>query len=147
MAGELGPLAPHPGFELVDQGSRMLTPIGEPVAGRITVDLALADEDRVDPADRLQCHGRWWAPASPAEVGELEEAPPGVSPAERFGDWAASSRRRIEPAKATVGIGLQDPSIADQVLLGVVAAAITRVVEENSRRALAKGAIVADIGP
>ena len=111
------------------------------------VDLSLVSEDRVDPADRLQCQGGRRALAGPAEVGELEEAPPGMGPAERFGDRAARSRRRIEPAEATVGVGLQDPGIAGEMLLGVLAAAVARVVEEDSRRALAEGAIVADIRP
>ena len=125
----------------------MLVAIGEPVVGVAAVDFSLVSEDRADPADRFQCQGGRRALPGPAEVGEFEEATPGMGPAERFGDRPTHSRRRIELAEAAIGVGLQDPGIAGEMLLGVFAAAIARVVEEDSRRTLAKGAIVADIRP
>ena len=75
-----GALAPHPGLELADQGSRVLAAVGEPVGGGAAVDLALVGEDRVDPADRLdgeRCRRRL---AGSGEVGELEEASAGHGP-------------------------------------------------------------------
>jgi hypothetical protein len=86
MAGEPGPFALHPGLKLVDQGSQVRPTIGEPVSGGTAVDLSLVREDRVDPADRLQCQRGWRTLAGSADVGELEEASPTVRPTERFSD-------------------------------------------------------------
>lgn len=70
-----------------------------------------------------------------------------MSPTERFGDRTARPGRLIEPAEATIGVGLQDPAVIGQVPLGVLAAAIARVAEEDGRHALAEGAVIANIGP
>ena len=67
--------------------------------------------------------------------------------AERLGDGAAGTGGFVEAAEAGIRIGLQDPGVAGEMLLGMLAAAIARVMEENRRLALAEGAIVADISP
>ena len=83
----------------------------------------------------------------PGEVGEFEEFPPCMRPAEGFGHGTAGPCGRVEAGKAAVGIGLEDSGIAGQVPFGMLAAAVARIVEEHCRLALAERSVVADIGP
>jgi hypothetical protein len=92
--------------------------------------LALNREDRVDAAHRFDGQGRF------AEIGELEEFATAVAPAGSLGDWAGSALRAIEIAKAGprvrplagprtgAGIGLEDPGIAGEMPVGVLAVAV-----------------------
>ena len=72
-----------------------------------------------------------------------------MGPAERLGDGTAGAGRRVEPAEAAIGVGLQDPGIAGEMPLGMLAAAVARIVEQHRRRPAspAERAVVADIGP
>ena len=125
----------------------MLAAVVTSVGGGAAVDHALVGEDRIDLANRLYSERCGWRLAGSGEVGELEEFPPGMGPAEGFTDGPAGACRRVEAGEAAVGIGLEDSGIAGQVPLGMLAAAVARIVEEDGRRALGEGPVVADIGP
>lgn len=83
----------------------------------------------------------------PGEVGELEEAAAGVGPAQRLGHGTAGPRGGVEATEAGIGVRLEDAAVAVQVPLGMLAAAVWRVVEEDRGRAVAERPVVADIGP
>lgn len=85
--------------------------------------------------------------ARPGEVGELEEAAAGVGPAQRLGHGTAGPSGLVEAGEAGIRIGLEDSRIAGEVLPGVLAATVGRIVEQHRRLALAERPVVADIGP
>ena len=150
MAREFLTLSPHPGFESCDQRGDVLAAVGEPRLSRAAVDLPLVGEDRVDLADGCDGQRCGRRSACLGEIGELVESPSTMRPAERFGHGPAGARRPIEPGEAAVGVGLQDPGIAGEVKLRMLAAAIAGIAEERRRRAdpaLAEGPVVANIDP
>ena len=150
MAREFLTLSPHPGFESCDQRGDVLAAVGEPRLSRAAVDLPLVGEDRVDLADGCDGQRCGRRSACLGEIGELVESPSTMRPAERFGHGPAGARRPIEPGEAAVGVGLQDPGIASEVKLRMLAAAIAGIAEECRRRAglaLAEGPVVANIDP
>src|SRR5690606_21032672 len=118
------------------------------------IDDALDVEDRVDPLHRLERDRRddgWGAP-SPLElvrgIGKLEQLAPAMCPTERAGERGWRSARPEQLVIAGIGIGLEDPAIARQVVDGMLAAPISRILEQRRRRsAPAERAVVADIGP
>ena len=83
----------------------------------------------------------------PGEVSQLEEATARMGPAECLGHGTAGTGRFVEAAEAGIRVGLQDAGVAGEMLLGMLATTIRRIVEEGRRPSFAKGAIVTDIGP
>ena len=147
VARQPGTLGAHPGFERCDHRGDMRLAISQPLRCRVPVDLALPGEDGVDLADCFQRQWRWWSFPGAGQIRELEEATPGMGPAQRFGDGPAGPCRRVEPTEAGIGVRLKNPRIAGKVLLGVLAPLVGRVVEEAGGPSQTKGAIVADIDP
>src|SRR5262249_54019384 len=105
----------HPSFELTNERLDPFLADGEPLLDRGAIDLALNREDRVDAAHRFD--GQWRF----AEIGELEEFATAVAPAGSLGDWAGLALGVIEIAKAGIGIGLEDPGIAGEMPVRVLA--------------------------
>ena len=89
------------------------------------IDLALDGEDRVDAAHRFD--GQWRF----AEIGEFEEFATAVAPAGSLGDWAGFALGVVEIAKAGIGIGLEDPGVAGEMPVRVLAVAVARVEEQR----------------
>jgi hypothetical protein len=94
---------------------------------------ALDVEDRIDTLDRLDRERRQHRerPAClGSDVGKLEELAPAVCPATRLRDRSRFALGLVEPIKAGIGIGLQDPGIAgataDTLALGSSEAATSR---------------------
>src|SRR3954467_12966360 len=70
-----------------------------------------------------------------------------MRPAAGFGNRSALPIRRVERIESAVGVGLKDPVVAGQMLLGMNAGSIRRVEEHGGRWRLAEGTVIADIGP
>ena len=81
-------LSPHPLQQVVDERSNALPADGEPIGGRLAIDLALDGEDRVDAPDRLDRErgdDRQLAARPGGDVGQNEElAPPQLSSSVEF---------------------------------------------------------------
>ena len=110
-------LGPQPLFQIRQKWRTLLLPDPPTLLGAQAVDRALDLEQRVDALDRLQGNrrDRRRLPAAPGigrNVGELEELPSGVSPAQGRCDWSLRTGGIIEAVVATVGIGLQDAAKA-----------------------------------
>ena len=141
----------HPVFEIGDERRDALAAHREALGGRAAVDLALDVEDRVDALDRLERQRRddgELAARLGGDIGQHEELAPTMRPARGLGDrprLAVCRRRAVEPG---IGIGLQDPGIAGEMPLGMLAGAIARVEEHRRRRSRpAERPVVAHIGP
>src|SRR5699024_1067811 len=84
-----------------------------PFHGGQAVDAAFDLEDRVDPGHRLQRDRRdvvaGFALADiPLDVGEFEELPAGMAPAESAADRAGLTVAAVKVVVTAVGIGLED---------------------------------------
>ena len=133
MAGQPGTLDPHPGVELVDHRQDALLAHGEASLRRLTVGLALNGEDGVDPLHCLERDRRYPASLAQRRVGQFEELTTAMRPACCFGDRARPTRAIVEPVEAGIGVGLEDPGEAPQMVLRMLTATIGRV-EEHCRR-------------
>jgi hypothetical protein len=68
--------------------------------------------------------------------------------ARRFRDRTRSSLAIVEAVEPGIGIGLQDPGVVLEVTARMLAAAVSRVVEQRRRRCRAgERPVVADVGP
>jgi len=123
-----GAFGAHPPFELADERPDPFLAEHEPLLGGDTVDLALDREDLVNAAHRFDSQRRF------AEIGEHEEFAPATAPAGRPGDRAGPAPGIVEIAKAGISIGLEDPGIAGEMPVGVLAVAIARVEEQRCGR-------------
>ena len=113
-----------------------------PLVWRFAVDLTLYGEELVDASHGLDRNRRI------LQLGQLEELAPTVRPAGAFDDLAVLAPVEVEPIVATVGVGLHQAAVGRKMTLGMLATAITRVVEEDRWSAVAaEWAIVAHIGP
>jgi hypothetical protein len=122
----------------------------------LAIDLAFDIEQGVDATDRVQCDRRddgrclalRFSPGAGSQIGQDEEPAAGVDPARRFQNQARLASLFIKLVVSAIRIGLEDTGISLQVALGVLAGAITRVIEHcRRRRRAAKRPIVAHIGP
>ena len=153
MARQLLALGLHPALEIGQHRRAQLLACGEALLGGLAVDPALDVEQQVDPLHRLQRHGRdrrrvLAASLAGHDVGELEELPPGMRPTRCLGDRPRRSSGRIEAVVAGVGVSLEDPGEAPQMLDRVIAGPVPRVAEQRRRRVrTAERRVVADIDP
>jgi len=136
-----GAFGAQPPFELADERPDPFRADREPLLGGDTVDLALDREDFVNAAHRFDSQRRF------AEIGH-EEFAPAMAPAGRLGDRAGPAPGIVEIAKPGISIGLEDPGIAGEMPVGVLAVAIARVEEQCCGRVGAgERPIVPDISP
>jgi hypothetical protein len=152
VARELGPLPFHPIDQITDQRRDVPAARAHALRGRGAIDRALEHEDGVHLPNRLEGdrrdRGRLLLARLRGDVGKLEQLASRVRPASSFRDRSRLSIRRVEPIEPGIGIGLKDPAIAGEMLLGMDAGSIRRVEEHRSgRRRAAEGAVVTDIGP
>ena len=156
MAGELGTLLAHPGFQLGEQGRAGPLARGFALIGVQAVDVALDVEQSVDAPDGLKRQRRddrrRLALRLPlgdgGEVGQDEELAPRVRPARCLLDRPDASTRLIELAIAAIGVGLQDAAPRLQMPLGMLAGAVAGIEEQRRRRIEpAKRPVVAHIDP
>ncbi|MCY1312682.1 hypothetical protein D9M70_631250 [compost metagenome] len=71
-----------------------------------------------------------------------------MGPAQGLDDQPGLTVRCEQPVVTGIGVGLQDAGEAAQVLVGVIARAVSRSPEQHRRRiGAAEGPIVADIDP
>ena len=120
--------------------------------GRAAVDGALQREDGVELLNRLESdrRDRRRLPLARfrSDVGKLEQLASRMRPAAGFRDRSGLSIRRVERIEPRIGIGLKDPGIAGEMLLGMDAGAIRRVEEHGGRRrSAAERTIITHIGP
>jgi hypothetical protein len=110
--------------------------------GRGTIGLALNREDRVDAAYPFD--GEWRL----AQIRQLKEFTTTVAPAGGLGDRVRFALDVIEIAESGISVGLEDPGIAGEVTVRVLAAAVARI-EEQRRRGVRAGErlVIPDIGP
>jgi len=122
----------------------------------VAVDRALDIEQRVDAPDRLQGQRRDYAggvalrlaPGIGGDIGHDEERPPCMHPTRRLDKRARLAIGLVELVVAGIGVGLENPGIAGQMRVRVLAAAITRVIEHRRRwRRPGKRPVVAHIDP
>jgi len=123
-----GAFGAHPPFEFTDERPDPFRAEREPLRGGDAVDLALDREDLVNAAHGFDGQRRF------AEIGQHEEFAPAMAPARRLGDRAGPAPGIIEIAKAGISIGLEDPGIAGEMPVGVLAAAVARVEEQRGGR-------------
>ena len=91
---ELGPLFPHPRFEIGDEWRTQLLADRAAFLGALAVDGTLDLEQGIDAPDGLQRRRRDWrrrfapglAPRTGLDIGECEERPSRMGPAGRFQD-------------------------------------------------------------
>src|SRR3954462_15066698 len=102
MTRKSGALGAHPDLEYRDERGDMLAAEDEPILGRAAVDLPFLVEDRVDLAYGLARERGWRTLAGLSQIGELEEATPGMGPAERLGDRPAGASRHVQPGEAAI---------------------------------------------
>ena len=121
------------------QGRALLPAHPQPLLGAVAVDAALDVEQCVDPPDRFERdrRDRRCVPAAPGigrDVGELEELPAGVRPAQRGGNRPLRARGVVQRVVAAIGVGLQDAGEALQMPCGMLVPAVARGVVERRRR-------------
>ena len=129
MAGELAPLAPHPAFEIGDEGGDRGAAGGATVLGRAPVDGALLIEDRIDPLDRLD---RQRTPALTEPDVSLSAHPaPTVQPS---GAGAASERTARAGAGDACKPGPRTLLVSPQALVFPHWSSLYNTVEMAQRR-------------
>ena len=120
----------------------MLLPHGQALVGWQAVDRALDVKDGVDPAHGLG--GQWRA----GELGQVKQLAAPVGPAAGLGDRSRLSLGVVKVVEPRVGVSLQNAGILSQVLVGVLAPAVGRVVEQRRGRGRSgERAVVAHVGP
>jgi hypothetical protein len=145
-------LRAHPAFEFVDERRDMLLAIGKALFGGFTGDGALGGKDGVDLLHRFEGerrdNNRLLVARLGCDIGEHEELPPRVGPTCGFRDRRRLPRRLVKPAKAGIGVRLQDTAVMRQVPFGMIAHPIARKEIDRRRRVFApERGIVADISP
>ena len=86
--------------------------------------------------------------AAGGDIGHDEERPASVHPARRLDERARLAVGLIELGVSAKSVGLEDPGIAGQVRLRMIAAPVARVIEHRRRRRRpAERSIVAHIDP
>jgi hypothetical protein len=71
-----------------------------------------------------------------------------MCPAGGLDDWSRPAISLVEPVEPSIGVCLHQSGVADKMLLGMLAAAITRIEQHRRRRiGPAKRRVVAHIGP
>ena len=141
MARQANPFRPHPGFQLCDERRDAHPAHCQTLSGRVTIDLALDGEDRINAPDRLQRQrrdhaGRFalrLAPGIGREISQDKERPTGMCPAGCLADWARLAIGLVQLVVAAISVGLQDPGITGQMPGGMFAPAIARIVEHRRR--------------
>jgi len=82
------------------------------------------------------------------EIRHGEEGPAGMDPARRLHDRARLAVCLVQLGVPAEGVGLEQPAIAGQMRLGMLAGAIARIIEHRRRRSGAgERAIVAHVHP
>jgi len=119
-------------------GRALLLADAQTYFGAQTVEAALDIEQRVDTPDRLQCDRRdrrcvLSVPCIGGNVGQFEELPPGMGPAQRRCDRSRSTRGIVERIVAAVGIGLRDAGEVLKMLRGIVDEPPTSCERRNLR--------------
>jgi len=137
VARQPGALGTHPLFKVGDERPDALLARRQAVAGRVSVDVALDGEDRIDAAHRLQRHRS--PNALGAGIGDDEELAPAVAPARRLGDRSRPPSAIVEVAEPGIGIGLENAGAAGKVAVRMLAVAVARVMEDRGRGPLAHG--------
>src|SRR5262249_19241482 len=126
---------------------------GQAPGGGKAVDLALDVEQRIDAPDRLQrdrrdVRRRSSTPGILRDVGELEELPAGMAPADGMRDPLRPAPWNIERVEATISVRLQDAGEVLQVPCRMLAPAVARgIVEGGWRGDPTERPVVPDIGP
>lgn len=151
VAREPNTFGAHPRLKIGDERRDVDLPLRQALDGGNAVQRPLGLKDSVDPAHRLDRHGRpvgvpaWAALAMSASSNSLRRP---CAQHAALGDRPGSSVGRIEIAVAAIGIGLEDPGIGRQVPLQVLAGPVARVEEHGCRRILApERPIVPDVTP
>ena len=141
MARQANPFRPHPGFQLCDERRDARPAHPQTFGCRVTIDLALEGEDRINAPDRLQRQrrdhaGRFalrLAPGIGCEISQDEEGPAGMRPAGRLDNRPRLAIGLVQLVVSAIGVGLEDPGITGQMPGRVLAAAIARIVEHRRR--------------
>lgn len=145
----------HPCMQIADKRSDVLLAGSTPLLHLVAVDGPLEGEDRIDAADRLDRErsddGRGLAPLLQLRggIGELEELPAGVGPAQRAAERHRLPVRAEQVVVAGIGIGLQHSARPGaQMFDGMLAAPIARIMVDRGRRSSAsEWPVIAHIGP
>jgi len=106
-------LAPHPALQFRDERRHPRLACDNTVRGWKPVDLPLDVEDGVDAAHRRDGERRF------ADIGQYEQLAAPMSPTRGFGDRTWPAGGMIEIVEPGIGVGLQDPRIAGEMLLGM----------------------------
>jgi len=129
----------------------LFLPDAQTLLGGEAVDGSLDVEQEIDALDRLKRDRRdrrrgFAAPCIGGDVGQLEELPPGVSPAQCRRDRPLRTRRIKEAIVSAIGVCLQDAGEVPKMALGMLLPPIARgIVEGRRRRGCAERPVVADI--
>ena len=117
-------------------------------------DLALGIEDGIDAFDGFQRDGRdifgdpFALPGGGLDVGQFEELPPGVAPAERAEHRRGFAGRIVNAVIAAIGVGLQDAGPARQMPGRMFHSAVGREVIERCRWCpTCKGPVIPQVSP
>src|SRR5262249_46977490 len=142
VLGDLRTLLTQPGPQRYDEWTAALTAHIHALLRRQAVDLALDRKQRIDAR-----HG-FLGDRRLVDARKIKELAPPVRPARCFHDRPRLAASLVEPVEPRISIGLHQPGIARQMLLRVLATAITRI-EERSRRRLRprERPVIAHIGP
>jgi hypothetical protein len=82
------------------------------------------------------------------DIGEHKELAPRVGPAGSFDNRPRRTISRMEPVESGISVGLENPRMASQMTLGMIASPIASIKEHRRRRiAASKGPIIANVGP
>src|SRR6516162_3091015 len=117
-----------PRSEPANNQSDVFAARGHPRFGRQAVNRTLQHENGIKLLNRLESDRRDRRPPLVAcvrgDIGKLEQFASRVRPASGFGDRSRLSRWLVEPIEAGIGVGLKNPAIASEMLLGMDARSI-----------------------
>src|SRR6266851_6435608 len=138
-ARHAGTLFSQPGFQFGEKKRTLLLADTQTLIGGKAVDAALDVEQHVNTPDRLQCDRRdrrrvLAAPRIGGDVGQLEELPPGMGPAQRGRDRSRSARGIVKRVITAIGIGLQDTGVALKMSNGMLVPPVAGGVIQRRRR-------------
>lgn len=155
-ARQLADLLGEPGVELGHERRAEFLAGGDPLGGALAVHAALDVEQGIETLhgferDRID-HGGALSAALLAgrayDIGELEELAARMGEAARLEHGAGIAALAIELAISAIGIGLQDAGPCRELGLRVLAASVTRVVEQRGWWiGPGKGTIIAHVDP
>ena len=151
--GQLEALLAQPGVEAFDEWAALFMPDPAALVGACAIDPALDIKESVNAPHRLHGDGRHRrgtkpTPCACGDVGEFEEASPGMRPAERRRDRSTRTCGIVQAIVAAIGIGLEDAPPAREVPIRMLLPPVARgEVKGCWRIGTAEGPIVTHIGP